>query len=60
LDPDMQQFLQENNPWALQAISERLLEAAGRDLWKEPNAATLEALQQLQLSNEGMLEIRGE
>lgn len=60
LDPGMQQFLQENNPWALQAISERLLEAAGRDLWKEPEAQALEALRNLQLTNEGLLEVRGE
>ena len=33
LDPDNQQFLQDNNPEALQEMGERLLEAIDRNLW---------------------------
>ena len=59
-DPQMQQFLQEANPWAQNAIAERLLEAANRGMWSEPKPQTLEALQQLYLNSETLLEARGE
>ena len=36
-DPAVQQFIQQNNPWALRDMSERLLEAHQRGMWK--NAA---------------------
>lgn len=60
LDPQMQQFFADSNPWALNAIAERLLEAAQRNLWVEPKADTLQALQQVYLSSETQLEARGE
>jgi len=60
LDPDMQQFLQESNPWALNAIGERLLEAAQRGLWNEPDPETLEKLKQTMRQTETTLESRGE
>jgi cobaltochelatase CobN len=50
----------DSNPWALNAISERLLEAAQRQLWQQPKPETLAALQQLHLNSEAMLEARGE
>ncbi len=59
-DPQMQQFLKEANPWAQNAIAERLLEAASRGMWAEPKPQTLEALQQLYLDSETLLEARGE
>ena len=59
-DPDMQRFLEEANPWAQNAIAERLLEAASRGLWAEPPAQTLEALHALYLHSETLLEARGE
>jgi len=59
-DPAMQQFFAESNPWALGAITERLLEAAQRQLWAEPKPETLEALKALHLQSEAMLEARGE
>ncbi|MBV8075380.1 MAG: cobaltochelatase subunit CobN, partial [Planctomycetaceae bacterium] len=34
LDPDVQQFLQEKNPWALRSMAERLLEAVDRGMWE--------------------------
>ena len=50
--------MQQSNPWALRAISERLLEAAERGLWSEPDPADLRALKAAYLENEGMLEER--
>jgi cobaltochelatase CobN len=60
MDPEMQQFLQAANPWAQNAIAERLLEAAHRGMWAEPKPQTLEALQALYLHSETLLEARGE
>jgi cobaltochelatase CobN len=56
LDQSVRDFIQQSNPWALRAISERLLEAAQRGLWSEPDTEDLEALKQVYLENEGMLE----
>ncbi|WP_163505851.1 cobaltochelatase subunit CobN [Fodinicola acaciae] len=58
LDPENRKFLNESNPWALHGIAERLLEAADRQLWREPDPATLRALQQIYLETEGDLEDR--
>ncbi|MDO9167494.1 MAG: cobaltochelatase subunit CobN [Methylobacter sp.] len=60
MDPEMQRFLEEANPWAQNAIAERLLEAAGRGMWAEPKQQTLNALQDLYLHSETLLEARGE
>ncbi|PKO83019.1 MAG: cobaltochelatase subunit CobN [Betaproteobacteria bacterium HGW-Betaproteobacteria-11] len=59
-DPEMQRFLQEANPWAQNAIAERLLEAATRGMWTEPKQQTLESLRELYLHSETLLEARGE
>jgi cobaltochelatase CobN len=56
LDEENQKFLAESNPWAMHGIAERLLEAAERKLWAEPDAATLNALRALYLKTEGDLE----
>jgi cobaltochelatase CobN len=58
LDEDVRDFMQESNPWALRAISERLLEAADRGLWSEPDPEDLAALKAAYLENEGLLEER--
>jgi cobaltochelatase CobN len=58
--PDMQRFLEQANPWAQNAIAERLLEAANRGMWAEPKQQTLDALQALYLHSETLLEARGE
>jgi len=55
-DPQTRQFLQKSNPWALRGIAERLLEAAQRGLWAEPDAKTLDQLRQAYLDLEGDLE----
>jgi cobaltochelatase CobN len=60
LDPVMRGFLQESNPWALNAVAERLLEAAQRKMWSEPTPEVLEALKETYLESETALEARGE
>ncbi|MBO9613477.1 MAG: cobaltochelatase subunit CobN [Dyadobacter sp.] len=60
LDAAMQQFFEENSPWALHAIAERLLEAAQRGLWEKPSAEALEGLKDLYLKSEAQLESRSE
>ena len=60
LDPQMQQFFQEKNPWALRSIIERLMEAAQRGLWEQPDQAQLAHMRQLYLQLEGELEERTE
>lgn len=60
MDPEMQRFLEEANPWAQNAIAERLLEAASRGMWAEPQQQTLDALQAIYLQSETLLEARGE
>jgi cobaltochelatase CobN len=57
-DEENRKFLTESNPWALHGITERLLEAADRDLWAEPNAETLDRLRAVFLETEGDLEDR--
>ncbi len=56
LDPQTRKFLETSNPWALRSITERLLEAADRGLWAEPQADTLDALRDVYLEVEGQLE----
>ncbi len=46
LDADLTEFLRRSNPWALQAICERLLEAADRGLWQAPSDGVLDALRE--------------
>jgi cobaltochelatase CobN len=60
LSPEMRDFLGASNPWALNAIAERLLEAATRELWENPAAETLEALRGVLLESETLLEAQGE
>jgi cobaltochelatase CobN len=59
-DPDVGEFLRKSNPWALHAMAERLLEAADRGLWAEPEAGTLDALRGAVLDVEEQLEEAGE
>ena len=60
LDPAMREFLGASNPWALNAIAERLLEAAKRELWEQPNPETLDGLRGVLLEAETLLEQQGE
>ncbi|GAB3275462.1 cobaltochelatase subunit CobN [Parasphingorhabdus pacifica] len=56
MDEENRDFLTESNPWALHSITERLLEAADREMWSEPNPETLQALREIYLQAEGDLE----
>ena len=56
LDDENRKFMAESNPWALHGMAERLLEAAGRGMWGQPEAATLDGLKQVLLETEGDLE----
>jgi cobaltochelatase CobN len=55
-DAGVQQFLRRSNPWALRGMTERLLEAADRGLWANPDPAELDALRAIYLELEGDLE----
>ena len=55
LDAEMQQWLKEVNPYALQNMVERLLEAVERNMW-QASEDMKKQLQQLYLSVEGLLE----
>jgi cobaltochelatase CobN len=56
LDDENRKFMAESNPWALHGMAERLLEAAGRGMWAQPDAATLDGLRRVLLETEGELE----
>jgi cobaltochelatase CobN len=60
LSQEMRDFLSASNPWALNAIAERLLEAARRELWENPAPETLNALREVLLESETLLEAQGE
>jgi cobaltochelatase CobN len=54
-DGDARSFLQRDNPWALNVIVERLLEAEQRGLWT-PKAETLQRLREVLLDSEAGIE----
>ncbi len=56
-DPDIRKFLEASNPWALQSMAERLLEAHERGLWAASDAA-LSTLRSAILEAEGWEEGR--
>ncbi|MBN2068108.1 MAG: cobaltochelatase subunit CobN [Opitutales bacterium] len=55
LDPEMQQWLKEHNPYALQAITEKLMEAVQRNLW-DASEDYIQRLQNTLLDIEGDIE----
>ena len=52
---EMREFLERTNPWALNAVVERLLEAEQRQLWSA-KAETLESLRSVLLATEATIE----
>ena len=44
-DEELQQFFADSNPWAWQAIAERLLEAVERGLWQDPDPLDIQLLE---------------
>lgn len=59
LDKENKEFFEKHNPWALEEIARRLLEAQGRGLW-EADPDVLEGLKETYLELEGWLEERTE
>ncbi|MFA5613057.1 MAG: cobaltochelatase subunit CobN [Methanoculleus sp.] len=57
LDPGMREFFENENPWALEEIGRRLLEAHGRGLW-DADPEVLEGLRAAYLDMEGWIEDR--
>ncbi|MBC7324476.1 MAG: cobaltochelatase subunit CobN, partial [Moorella sp. (in: Bacteria)] len=57
LDEENRKFFQENNPWALEEIARRLLEAESRGLW-QADPELLARLKEIYLEIEGWLEER--
>jgi cobaltochelatase CobN len=55
-DEQVRDFLRRSNPWAERAMTERLLEAAERGLWAQPDAETLDRLRQQYADNDAWLE----
>ncbi|MEG3903567.1 cobaltochelatase subunit CobN [Microcoleus sp. B4-C5] len=55
-DEKVQTFIQENNPWALRDMAERLLEARQRGLWQSANQDTLDKLRSIALQAEAVIE----
>jgi cobaltochelatase CobN len=55
LDKEMSEWFKENNPYAAESITRRLMEAEKRNLW-EAEADTLEKLKEAYLEIEGCLE----
>ncbi|MEY7850983.1 cobaltochelatase subunit CobN [Natrarchaeobius sp. A-rgal3] len=56
-DDDRRAWMREVNPWALESITDTLLEAIDRDLW-DADEATIDRLRDLNLEVEGDLEAR--
>ncbi|MEG4008846.1 cobaltochelatase subunit CobN [Microcoleus sp. Pol11C1] len=55
-DEKVQTFIQENNPWALRDMAERLLEARQRGLWQSAKQDTLDKLRSIALEAEAVIE----
>ena len=56
LDEANRNFIEEVNPWALQDMSERMLEAIQRGMWKSPSPETKQAIEQIYLQADEVLE----
>ena len=59
LNEENRRFFEENNPWALEEIGRRLLEAERRGLWKA-DSELMEQLKEIYLEIEGWIEERME
>jgi cobaltochelatase CobN len=57
LNEENRRFFEENNPWALEEIGRRLLEAERRGLWKA-DPQIMEQLKEIYLEIEGWMEDR--
>ena len=57
MDEENRRFFEENNPWAMEEMARRLLEAAQRGIWK-PAEDVQERLSEIYLEIEGWIEDR--
>ena len=55
-DKQVQQFIQDKNPWALRDMSERLLEAHQRGLWQNVNPQIIDDLKAIANQSEAVIE----
>ncbi|MCC0175440.1 cobaltochelatase subunit CobN [Waterburya agarophytonicola K14] len=55
-DPEVQEFIQHKNPWALRDMSERLLEAHQRGLWQNVDSQIIDDLKAIANQAEGEIE----
>jgi len=55
LDEEMRKWFEEQNPWALEEITRRLIEAAERELWSPPQEL-LDRLREVYAEIEGIME----
>lgn len=55
-DDGVREFLRRSNPWAERAMIERLLEAADRQLWEQPDPATTAKLHDQYGANDAWME----
>ena len=58
LDPHVQEFIQQHNPWALRDMAERLLEAEQRGLWQSAPSDMLEQLRAIAHQAEADIEAK--
>ncbi|MPZ15782.1 MAG: cobaltochelatase subunit CobN, partial [Chloroflexi bacterium] len=58
LEPEMQRFFRDHNPWALRDVAARLMEAMDRGLWQEPSPDMRSRLQGAYLAAEADVEAR--
>ncbi|WP_036028136.1 cobaltochelatase subunit CobN, partial [Leptolyngbya sp. PCC 6406] len=58
LDPPVQEFVRQANPWALRDMAERLLEAHQRGLWQQVSEDLLDTLRAIAHEAEADLETR--
>ena len=56
MDPENQDFIKKHNKWALKDMSERMLEAMQRGMWKNPPEEMINKLENLYLKSENELE----
>ncbi|VEP14987.1 hypothetical protein H1P_300009 [Hyella patelloides LEGE 07179] len=56
LDEQVQQFIQDKNPWALRDMAERLLEANQRGMWNDVSNEMLDSLKAIVNEAEGEIE----
>jgi len=56
LDPEVQAFVQQKNPWALRDMAERVLEAHQRGFWKEVPPGMVDQLRAIVHQAEGVIE----